>query len=374
MTPYQRYQSDLEQGLKPDTLQQQAIQQTQRLFTELNREKQEKKSILEKLLNKKSSPIKGLYLWGGTGRGKTYLMDSFYECLEEEKKHRVHFHSFMLEVHQKLRNLSRSANPLDIIADQLAREYKILCLDEFHVHDIADAMLLAGLLKSMFEKGIVLVATSNIAIHDLYQNGLQRERFLYAIELLEKYTDEVNLGDGTDYRFNILDKGEYYYLIDEKNSQQMATDFLLRKMIEISPCQPKNMRSIEINNREIKYQALADDVIWFGFSDICQTARSAHDYIEIAQRFHTVFVSDIDVMRDADDNAAKRFIHLVDALYDHNVKLVVTAFATAGELYLGNRMAFAFNRTISRLTEMGTEHYLKLAHNPTGTARSLSRA
>ncbi len=209
--------------------------QTQRLFAELNLVKHQKKSFISRLLNTKVAPVKGLYLWGGTGRGKTYLVDSFYECLEEEKKHRVHFHRFMLEIHEKLRNLPKSPNPLEIIASQLASEIKVLCLDEFHVHDIADAMLLAGLLKPMFEKGIVLVATSNIAIHDLYLNGLQRERFMYAIDLLSKYTDEVDLGYGTDYRFNILGKSEHYYLIDENNSQEKGIDFLSYKLTELSP-------------------------------------------------------------------------------------------------------------------------------------------
>lgn len=372
MTPYQRYQSDLrKKGFKVDTLQQYAVLQTQRLFAELNLARHEKKSIFSKLLNKKSDPIKGLYLWGGTGRGKTYLVDSFYECLEEEKKHRVHFHRFMLEIHEKLRNLPKSPNPLNIIATQLASEIKVLCLDEFHVHDIADAMLLAGLLKPMFEKGIILVATSNIAIQDLYLNGLQRERFIYAIDLLSRYTDEVDLGRGTDYRFNILGKSEHYYLIDKNNTQANGSDFLAYKMIELSPCQPKHERSIEINNRKIKYLALADDVIWFDFFEICCTARSAHDYIEIAERFHTVLVSDVAVMKESDDSAAKRFIHFIDALYDHNVKLLATAFAMPAGLYQGKRMAFAFDRTISRLTEMGSEQYLKLAHNPTGTTRTL---
>ena len=372
MTPYQRYQSDLQKnGFKVDVPQQNAVLHTQRLFAELNITRDEKKSFIAKLLQKKATQIKGLYLWGSTGRGKTYLMDSFYECLEKEKKHRVHFHSFMLDIRLKLKELSHSPNPLEIIAGQLASEFKVLCLDEFHVHDIADAMLLAGLLKTMFEKGIILVATSNIAIHDLYKNGLQRERFLYAIELLEMYTDEVDLGDGTDYRFNILDKSEYYYLIDENNTQQNGINFLACKLTELSPCAPKHDRTIEVNHRQIKYLAMADDVIWFDFNDICRTARSAHDYIEIAKCFHTVLVSDIGIMQDKDDNAAKRFIHLIDALYDHNVKFIATTFALPAELYRGERMAFAFNRTISRLTEMGTEQYLKLAHNPTGTARPL---
>ncbi|MCK4864893.1 MAG: AFG1 family ATPase [Gammaproteobacteria bacterium] len=372
MTPLQRYQSEIQKRkIKADDLQWQALQRTQRVYSEINIASQSKSSFLSSLF-KKEQPVRGLYLWGGTGRGKTYLIDSFYECLPGDKKYRVHFHRFMLDIHQQLEALPKSPNPLEIIAAQLAEKMKVLCLDEFHVHDIADAMLLAGLLKAMFEKGITLVATSNIAIHDLYKNGLQRERFMYAIELLEKYTEEFDLGEGTDYRFLILDETEHLYIIDESNTSEMGKDFLSYKFIELAPCQAKTNRVIEINNREIKYISWADDVIWFDFNELCQTNRSAHDYIEIAERFQTVLVSDIQLLDEKDDAAAKRFIHFIDAIYDHNVKLLASANAKPGELYRGSRMKFAFDRTISRLTEMGTEHYLKLAHNPTGTVRTLN--
>jgi len=372
MTPLQRYQSDIQKRkIKADDLQWQALQRTQRVYSEINIASQSKSSFLSSLF-KKEQPVRGLYLWGGTGRGKTYLVDSFYECLPGDKKYRVHFHRFMLDIHQQLEALPKSPNPLEIIAAQLAEKVKVLCLDEFHVHDIADAMLLAGLLKAMFEKGITLVATSNIAIHDLYKNGLQRERFMYAIELLEKYTEEFDLGEGTDYRFLILDETEHLYIIDESNTSEMGKDFLSYKFIELAPCQAKTNRAIEINNREIKYISWADDVIWFDFNELCQTNRSAHDYIEIAERFQTVLVSDVQLLNEKDDAAAKRFIHFIDAIYDHNVKLLASANAKPGELYRGSRMKFAFDRTISRLTEMGTEHYLKLAHNPTGTVRTLN--
>ena len=372
MTPLQRYQSDIQKRkIKSDELQWQALQHTQRVFSELNIDSQSRKKFLSSWF-RKETPVRGLYLWGGTGRGKTYLVDSFYECLPGNKKYRVHFHRFMLDIHQQLEDLPKSPNPLEIIAAQLAEKINVLCLDEFHVHDIADAMLLAGLLKAMFEQGITLVATSNIAIHDLYKNGLQRERFMYAIELLKKYTEEFDLGDGTDYRFLILDETEHLYIIDEKNTKEMGNDFLSYKFIELAPCQPKTQRTIVINNREIKYISWADDVIWFNFHELCQTNRSAHDYIEIAERFQTVLVSDIQVLDEKDDAAAKRFIHFIDAIYDHNVKLLASSAAKPGELYQGKRLKFAFDRTISRLTEMGTEHYLKLAHNPTGTVRTLN--
>jgi len=372
MTPLQRYQSDIQKRrIKTDDKQWQAVQRTQRLFSELNVSSQNKESFLSSLFKQKTH-IRGLYLWGGTGRGKTYLVDSFYECLPGNKKHRVHFHRFMLEIHQQLDELPKSPNPLNIIAANLAKKMNVLCLDEFHVHDIADAMLLAGLLKAMFEQGIILVATSNIAINNLYKNGLQRERFMYAIELLNKHTEEFDLGDGTDYRFNILDESDHLYIIDDINTKEKGDDFLLYKFTELAPCKPKTKRSIEINNREIKYISYADDVIWFDFYELCQTNRSAHDYIEIAERFQTILLSGIQVFEEQDDAAAKRFVHFIDAVYDHNVKLLASTAAVPEMLYQGIRMKFAFDRTISRLTEMGTEQYLKLAHNPTGTIRTLS--
>ena len=373
ITPLQRYQSDLSSmRIKTDNKQRQAVEHTQRLFLELNIASQKKVSFLSSLFKKNKTPVRGLYLWGGTGRGKTYLVDCFYECLPTKKKYRVHFHRFMLDIHQQLDDLPKSPNPLELIAGKLAEKMDVLCLDEFHVHDIADAMLLAGLLKAMFEQGITLVATSNIAIHDLYKNGLQRERFMYAIELLAEFTDEFNLGDGTDYRFNILDENEHFYILDNNKTYEMGEDFLAYKFSELAPCKAKTNRSIEINNREINFISYADDIIWFDFHELCQTNRSAHDYIEIAERFHTVLLSNIQIFNEQDDAAAKRFVHFIDAVYDHNVKFLATSIAEPKALYRGKRMAFAFDRTISRLTEMGTEQYLKLAHNPTGTVRTLS--
>ena len=370
MNPLQRYQSDLDnKRIQKDEMQAQAVAKTQRLFDELVATSNAKPSLLERLFKGKEKNICGLYLWGGTGRGKTYLVDSFYDCLPGDKKHRVHFHRFMLEVHQQLSTLAKTPDPLEIIASQLAKKMRVLCLDEFHVHDIADAMLLSGLLEAMFKKGITLVATSNIAIHDLYKNGLQRERFLPAIELLSETCDEFDLGDSTDYRFNILGESEHFYLYDNDESKQAGSDYLSAKFTELAPCQPKSKRTIEINNRHIHYNLYADDIIWFDFHELCQTNRSASDYIELAENFHTIMLSNIIIMNEKDDAATKRFIHFIDALYDHNVKFLATTEAIAQELYKGQRLRFAFERTISRLTEMGTEHYLMLSHNPTGSSR-----
>lgn len=373
MTPLQLYQSDLEQKkIVADDVQMLVVQKLQQLFLDFNEKEKTNKKFLKSFLTRKQKLTHGLYLWGGTGRGKTYLVDSFYECLPSENKYRVHFHRFMLDIHEQLENLPKTPNPLTVIAKKLSLKIKILCLDEFHVHDIADAMLLAGLLKAMFEQGITLVTTSNIAIHDLYKNGLQRERFMYAIALLQKYTEEINLGDGTDYRFNILDDSEHYYIIDDKNSREQGMTYLREKFDALSPCKPKTERSIEINHREINYISYADDIIWFEYKELFCTNRSANDYIELAERFHTIVLSNISIMTESDDAAAKRFIHFIDAAYDHNVKVLLTAASMPQTLYVGKRLRFAFDRTISRLVEMGTQRYLKLSHNPTGTIRSLS--
>lgn len=371
MTPLQRYQLDLDLNrIKADEMQQQAVQKTQRLFVALNDARENKKSLLSCLFKKKQKYICGLYLWGGTGRGKTYLVDSFYACIPGERKHRVHFHRFMLEVHQQLEDLPKTPYPLEIIAKQLSEKIDVLCLDEFHVHDIADAMLLAGLLKAMFEQGITLIMTSNIAIHDLYKNGLQRERFMYAIELLALHTEEFDLGDGIDYRFDILDASKSFYVLDDEHSFDMGMDYLANKFSILAPCKAKNQRTIEINHRKIKYISYADDVIWFDFMELCYTNRSAHDYIKLAEHFHTILLSNITIMDEDDDATAKRFVHFIDAVYDHNVKFLATAETIPQDLYKGQRMHFAFARTISRLVEMGTENYLKLPHNPTGTIRT----
>ncbi len=364
MTPLESYQQDLKRSdFIADTAQQHAVELTNALYEKLLQANQRQQSgFFSKWFKQKPDYIKGLYFWGGTGRGKTYLIDCFYECLPFKEKHRIHFHHFMLDIHAQLKTLPRSPNPLEIVAEKFASQYQVLCLDEFHVHDIADAMLMVGLLKILVDNGVTIVATSNIAIKDLYKNGLQRERFMEVIRLLEQVTTEYNLGDDVDYRFNKLEKSTIYFVgLNDETMARLTTCFN-----HIVPTKPKHNRQIEINNRKVNYLALADDVIWFNYSDVCETARSAHDYIEIAQIYTTVVISDIPVMDESYDSAAKRFIHLVDALYDHNVKLICSAEASPGKLYTGQRLAFAFERTASRLTEMQTHHYLALPHSISG--------
>lgn len=366
MTPLESYQHDLKRSnFLPDDAQREAVALTDKLYSDLiaaNQRESQQTGFWQGLFRKKPCYIKGLYFWGGTGRGKTYLIDCFYECLPFKEKHRIHFHHFMMNIHEQLRCLPKSPNPLAIIAKQFSSQYQVLCLDEFHIHDIADAMLMVGLLKMLVNNGVTIVASSNIAITDLYKNGLQRERFLEVIELLEQVTTEFDLGNNIDYRFNVLEKSPTYIVgLGETSAKKLTECFE-----NILPTKAKHNRQIEINHRLIDYVAQADDVIWFEFAAICESARSAHDYIQIAQIYTTVVVSNIPLLDEKDDSAAKRFIHLIDALYDHNVKLICSAEVEADKIYTGKRLAFAFNRTVSRLTQMQTNNYLLLPHTISG--------
>jgi cell division protein ZapE len=341
-----------------DPLQRYAVFHTQRLYDELLAVQLQKPGLLAKIFRHKPPPLKGLYFMGGTGRGKTYLLDCFYECLPFHEKHRVHFHRFMLEIHDRLKQLPPSPDPLQVIGAELAKRYRVLCLDEFHVHDIGDAMIMAGLLQALFDNDVTLAASSNISITELYKNGLQRERFMPAIKLLEENLEEVDLKAGQDYRLHRLTHADTYLVVNANNQQQ----WLEQRFADLAPTRPKHNHSLYINHRDIPYLALADDVIWFDFQVLCNTPRAASDYIEIALQFHTVFLSQIPVMSDTQDDVAKRFIHLVDALYDHNVKLIATAATMPDKLYTGRRLAFAFERTKSRLYEMSSKDYMMQPH------------
>jgi len=239
------------------------------------------------------------------------------------------------------------------------QQYRLLCLDEFHVTDITDAMILARLLESLFANGVTLVTTSNIAIEQLYMDGLQRESFLPAIELLHQYTSEVSLGQGIDFRFSYLERIKTYYIASNSESCPELEAHFER----LADVEAKHDRDLRINDRHIKYVAWANDIIWFDFSELCRSARSAIDYLEIAQCFQTVFISNIQHMNDEQNDVARRFVHLIDALYDHRVKVFISADASPEDLYTGKNMAFAFARAVSRLSEMGSRHYLGEAHH-----------
>ena len=358
MTPSKRYNQDLQQlGFYPDPAQAHAVASLQVLYDRLTASARHQPGMFARLLGK-TNHIPGIYLVGNVGRGKTYLMDLFYECVTEVSKQRVHYHRFMLDIHEQLKHLPKSPDPLLIIGRNIARQTRLLCLDEFHVTDVADAMLLSGLLGTLFKHGVTLLATSNTPINQLYLNGLQRERFMRAITLLKDCTVEILLDSETDYRLLHLEKGQTFLVGDTQKLQ----DQLRQKFCALSPGQTEFNATISIHNRDIQTIALADDVVWFDFHALCDTPRAAKDYLEIARQFHTVLVSGIPQLVAASDSAAKRFMHLIDALYDHRVKLVASAAAEPEHLYQGKLLAGIFERTVSRLIEMASHDYLCTSH------------
>lgn len=363
-TPWQRYQQDLEnEGFSHDPAQAAAVRELDALFQRLVGRHRERRSLpgrLARRLKRRVTPERGLYFWGGVGRGKTYLMDAFFECLPFEQKLRVHFHRFMQRVHRELKALEGEKDPIERIADGLAREAQVICFDEFFVSDIADAMILANFLKAIFARGIALVATSNIAPDGLYENGLQRARFVPAIELLKAHMQVINVDGGTDYRLRTLEQAElYHYPLGP------AADASLRDSFErLAPEPGQHWQRIEVNGRYLTCRCLADDVAWFDFAELCGGPRSPADYIELARVFHAVLLSGVPVLEPTMDDQSRRFINLVDEFYDRSVKLVIAAAAPAEALYRGSGLAFEFQRTVSRLQEMQSHHYLASEHRP----------
>ena len=309
------------------------------------------------LSNRNRTSIKGLYIWGGVGRGKTYLMDRFYTQVNIERKQRVHFHQFMQLIHRQLAVDTATENPLEVISAKLRKDTRVLCFDEFIVSDIGDAMILAELLKHMFHQGIVLVATSNIEPQELYKNGLQRRLFLPAIEILTKYCHVLHLNGPVDYRLRALKQTKLYRIGTELTSELRVQDMLLfgGNAGESGP-------AIEINDREIDTVFSDLGVVGFTFHELCVTPRSAPDYIEIARLYHTLFIYKIPQLTVPLENAAKRFINLVDVLYDYNVNFVVHAATSVADLYKGTQFRNEFERTVSRIVEMASEDFLSRAH------------
>lgn len=301
-------------------------------------------------------PIPGLYLWGGVGRGKTFVMDWFVEELPWSGKRRVHFHHFMREIHEGLAVLPKQANPLEMLADQLALAVRVLCLDEFVVEDITDAMILYGLLRALFDRGVTLVTTSNIPPDQLYRNGLQRQSFIPAIDLLKTHTRVFELDAGTDYRLRTLAQAGVYFLTSDPGTEGA----LERYFCQLTGGHLVPARAIEINHRAIPVVQLGKDVAWFDFHTLCDTPRATADYIEIAREFHTVLLSGVPVLQAKYHSAARRFLHLVDEFYDRRVKLVLSAEAPVAGLYGGGLNNFPFERLQSRLTEMQSHDYLGL--------------
>ncbi|MEX2353883.1 MAG: cell division protein ZapE, partial [Gammaproteobacteria bacterium] len=316
--------------------------------------------IKRKLSGKRGDGIRGIYLWGGVGRGKTWIIDAFFESLPLDKKLRIHFHRFMQRVHTELKQLKNVEDPLQLIADDFATQARVICFDEFHVTDITDAMLLSGLLRALFERGVVLVTTSNEHPDELYRDGLQRSRFLPAIELIKQHTEIINVDSGVDYRLRYLDTAEiYHYPLDESAEKMLTTNFE-----HIAPNPGRADRTIEIEKRKIQTVRCADGVVWFDFPAICDGPRGAADYIEIARQFQTVLIGNIPQLGEEQNDMARRFIILVDEFYDRNVKLIITAATAVNDLYQGSRHKAAFERTRSRLFEMQSHDYLARRHLP----------
>ncbi|MDP2226785.1 MAG: cell division protein ZapE [Moraxellaceae bacterium] len=363
--PMQHYQRDLARpDFRHDAAQENAVRQLQRVADELvaRYEAVKKSRGLGRLVAQKQmkQPVQGLYMWGGVGRGKTYLMDIFFEALPFRRKQRIHFHRFMQRVHKELNALRGTQNPLDIVADTLFDESVVICFDEFFVTDITDAMLLGGLFEKLFARGVTLIATSNIVPDRLYENGLQRERFLPAIALLKQHCDVINVDSGVDYRLRVLEKAElYHWPLDEGAETSLSQSFgELTSGLHVE-CHP-----IIINDRHIDVTACTDDVLWTTFAELCVAARSASDYIELAREYHTVLLARVPQMDDQLNDAARRFINLVDEFYDRNVNLIVSAAVPIHELYVGSKLAFEFQRTQSRLLEMQSREYLAREHRP----------
>ena len=310
-------------------------------------------------LRRETPMIRGLYLWGGVGRGKTWLMDLFHDNLDDVARKRFHFHRFMQLVHAELAGIKGKANPLEIVAGRMANDWRLLCLDEFNVVDIGDAVILGGLLRALFDKGVTLVTTSNVPPDDLYRDGIQRASFLPAIDLLNRRTDVIELGGDRDYRRMILEQARVFH-----SPLGPETDGLLREEFErLANTAIDNDGALLINNRVMPFRSRAGDMVWFDFEALCGPPRSQHDYIELARTHQTVFISDVPVMGGSRDDRTRRFIFLVDEFYDRRVKLVISAESPAQRLYIGERLAFEFQRTVSRLTEMQTPAFLGRPHH-----------
>lgn len=365
MDLYKRYQDTLaENGYSADGAQTAAIKVLQRVATELQQRSATASwanRIARRFIRQPARPpARGAYLWGGVGRGKTFMMDVFFDHLPFKDKQRFHFHRLMYRVHGQLKKLAASSDPLQIVADDIANSTRVICFDEFFVSDIADAMILGRLLSALFDRGVTLVATSNIPPADLYAGGLQRQQFLPAIDLLTRYTEIVHVDGESDYRLRVLEKAEIYHApLDEQATQNLHEYFE-----QIAPDIGTRGKDIEVLGRNIATQRRADGIAWFSFGALCDGPRSQDDYIEIARCFQTVIVSDVPALDQTKENQARRFIALVDEFYDRRVKLIISAVVGIDQLYSGPRLAHEFQRTRSRLREMQSKEYLATAHLP----------
>lgn len=371
ISPLSCYQKTLLQGdYQPDDVQREAITQLDTIWQQFALKKPEPaaeslRARFGKLFGKTRAsalqePARGLYMWGGVGRGKTWLMDMFFQSLPGERKLRLHFHRFMLRVHEELTQLQGESDPLEKVADSFKAETDILCFDEFFVSDITDAMLLGTLMKALFARGISLVATSNIPPDELYRNGLQRARFLPAIEAIKQYCDVMNVGAGIDYRLRTLTQAHIWLSpLNQQTTTQMEKLYIA---LTGTPCEAGPV--IEINHRPLATLGIANQTLAADYTTLCVDARSQHDYIALSRQFHTVMLFNVPVMNVSNENEARRFIALVDEFYERHVKLIVSAQTELFYIYQGESLKFEFRRCLSRLQEMQSEEYLRQEHMP----------
>lgn len=354
-----------EHGFMLDAAQTAALPHFERLYEDLIGLEQMEASLIRLLARKRV--VSGLYLWGGVGRGKSFLMDSFFNCAPVARKRRIHFHRFMQEVHHGLRELQGQADPLVLFARALAKEVRLLCLDEFHITDITDAMLMRGLLEGLFEQGVVLVTTSNFEPDGLYLHGLQRSQFLPAIELLKQSLEVVGMDNGVDYRLRELEKAGVYHTEADSIAR------LEQAYLSIARHDSSEERQMEIEGRLVNVRRQARGVAWFDFPELCDGPRAKADYIELARRYHTVLLSGVPRFSMDHADRLRRFVWLVDEFYDRRVKLIIAAAVPAAELVDGvpsenrfqaNLDASLNERLVSRLTEMQTRDYLSKPHLP----------
>ena len=348
-------------GYSADASQLAAAERLQTLYAQLLAFKLARSNALRKLLTAPKPP-RGVYFWGGVGRGKSFLMDCFYESVPYQRKRRVHFHAFMQQIHRDLEAHKGQPDPLAKVADELARSVRLLCFDEFHVSDIADAMILGRLVERLVERGVVLVMTSNYPPDELYPNGLQRINFLPTIALIKKTVDVIEVDSGVDYRLRELEKVEIYHVPADADAERRMGEAFAAMAGGDGASKGERAGELEILGRSITYRRLGAGIIWFDFDVLCGGPRSQNDYLEIARQFHTVLLSGIPCMSPAQASEARRFTWLVDVFYDHRVKLVATAESVPEALYTAGTQSGEFFRTVSRLVEMQSREYLALPH------------
>lgn len=355
MTVKKAYQTELTaRGYTADPAQLRAVEALERCAQAWAAYKVKRSNALKKLIYRPEIP-QGVYMYGGVGRGKSFLMDCFFSAVPLKRKVRLHFHEFMREVHRELADLQGTVNPLDVLAKRMAKKYRLVCFDEFHIADITDAMILHRLLLALFENGVGFVTTSNFKPDDLYPNGLNRDRFLPAIALLNQNLVVMSVDNGTDYRLSTLEKLKLYH-----TPLGAGADAAMRDAFERLAETQDEDRILHIEARQIQTRRKAGGLVWFDFKTLCGGPRSQNDYLEIASQFHTVFLSDVPYMPVRMASEARRFTWLIDVLYDRRVKLIISAAVPPEGLYTDGPLAHEFPRTVSRLNEMQSSEYLAL--------------